>query len=296
MSYRKLSLTLSLPVLSLVASAAWAQGQQPDFSAVQIKVHQVSGNVYYLEGQGGNVGILVGDDGVLMIDDQFAPLSEKLTAAIRTLSNKPIRMLVNTHIHGDHTGGNANFGAMGIDIVAHDNVRVRLAKGVNGGAPSPAVALPVVTFGDSLSLHLNGENIEIAKLPPAHTDGDSYIRFTGADVIHAGDVFRTVGYPGVDFGNGGTVKGTIAALQALVDAAGPNTKILPGHGVVSTRDDVAAFRDLTIELQKRFTDLIRQGMTLEQVVAAKPTADLDAKYGSSERLIPAFYNAVKAEL
>jgi cyclase len=296
MSYRKLSLTLSLPVLSLAASAVLAQGQQPDFSAVQIKVHQVSGNVYYLEGQGGNVGILIGDDGVLMIDDQFAPLSEKLTAAIRTLSNKPIRMLVNTHIHGDHTGGNANFGAMGIDIVAHDNVRVRLAKGVNGGAPSPAVALPVVTFGDTLSLHLNGENIEIAKLPPAHTDGDSYIRFANADVIHAGDVFRTVGYPGVDFGNGGTVKGTIAALQALVDAAGPNTKILPGHGVVSTRDDVAAFRDLTVELQKRFTDLIRQGMTLEQVVAAKPTADLDAKYGSSERLIPAFYNAVKAEL
>jgi glyoxylase-like metal-dependent hydrolase (beta-lactamase superfamily II) len=296
MSYRKLSLTLSLPVLSLAASAAWGQGQQPDFSAVQIKVHQVSGNVYYLEGQGGNVGILIGDDGVLMIDDQFAPLSEKLTAAIRTLSNKPIRMLVNTHLHGDHTGGNANFGAMGIDIVAHDNVRVRLAKGVNGGAPSPAVALPVVTFGDAMSLHLNGETIEIAKLPPAHTDGDSYIRFTNADVIHAGDVFRTVGYPGVDFGNGGTVKGTIAALQALFDAAGPNTKILPGHGAVSTRDDVAAFRDLTIELQKRFTDLIRQGMTLEQVVAAKPTADLDAKYGSSERLIPAFYNAVKAEL
>ena len=205
-------------------------------------------------------------------------------------------MLVNTHIHGDHTGGNANFGAMGIDIVAHDNVRMRLARGVNGGPPSPVVALPVVTFGDSMSLHLNGETIEVAKLPPAHTDGDSYIRFANADVIHAGDVFRTVGYPGVDFGNGGTVKGTIAALQALIDAAGPNTKILPGHGVVSSRDDVIAFRDLTIELQKRFTDLIRQGMTLEQVVAAKPTADLDAKYGSSERLIPAFYNAVKAEL
>jgi glyoxylase-like metal-dependent hydrolase (beta-lactamase superfamily II) len=286
----------SLPVVLLAVGPAFAQGQQQDFAAVQIKTHQVSGNVYYLEGQGGKVGVLVGDDGVLMIDDQFAPLSEKLLAAIRALSDKPIKILVNTHVHGDHTGGNENFGKMGIDIVAHDNVRVRLARGVNDGPPSPAVALPVVTYGDTMSLHLNGDTITIGKLPPAHTDGDSYIRFATANVIHAGDVFRTVGYPGVDFNNGGSVKGTIEALQALVDMAGPNTKILPGHGVVSTRDDVAAFRDLAIELQKRFTDLIRQGMTLEQVVAAKPTADIDEKYGSPERLIPAFYNAVKAEL
>ena len=285
----------SLPVALLTVGSALAQGQ-PDFSAVEIKTHQVVGNVYYLEGQGGNVGLLVGDDGVLMIDDQFAPLSEKLLAAIRALSDEPIRMLINSHIHGDHTGGYENFGKMGIDIVAHDNVRVRLARGVNNGPPSPAVALPVVTYGDTMSLHLNGDTVTIGKLPPAHTDGDSYIRFATADVIHAGDVFRTVGYPGVDFNNGGSVKGTIEALQALVDMAGPNTKILPGHGVVSTRDDVAAFRDLAVELQKRFTDLIRQGMTLEQVVAAKPTADLDAQYGSSERLIPAFSNAVNAEL
>jgi glyoxylase-like metal-dependent hydrolase (beta-lactamase superfamily II) len=292
------TLKLSLCSLSalLAAPAAWAQGGQQDFSQVQIKVHAVAGSVHYLEGAGGNVGLLVGDDGVLMIDDQFAPLSEKLVAAIRTLSNKDIRMLINTHIHGDHTGGNENFGKMGIDIVAHDNVRMRLARGVNNGPPSPAAALPVVTYGDKMSLHLNGETITIGKLPPSHTDGDSYIHFANADVIHAGDVFRTIGYPGVDFNNGGTVKGTIEALQALYDLAGPNTKILPGHGVVSTRQDVAAFRDLTIELQKRFTDLIRQGMTLEQVVAAKPAADLEAKYGSSERLIPAFYNAVKAEL
>jgi glyoxylase-like metal-dependent hydrolase (beta-lactamase superfamily II) len=289
--------SLALCSLAFAGGAAFAQAPpQPDFAAVQIKVHQVSGDVYYLEGQGGNVGLLVGDDGVLMIDDQFAPLSEKLVAAIRTISDQPIRMLVNTHIHGDHTGGNANFGAMGIDIVAHDNVRVRLARGVNGGAPAPAVALPVVTFGDTMSLHLNGETVTVGKLPPAHTDGDSYIRFANADVIHAGDVFRTVGYPGVDANNGGTVKGTIEALQALVDLAGPNTKILPGHGVVTTREEVAAFRELTIELQKRMSDLIRQGMTLEQVVAAKPTADLDEKYGDSARLLPAFYNALKAEL
>jgi glyoxylase-like metal-dependent hydrolase (beta-lactamase superfamily II) len=305
MSNRTLKLALwSLPVAVLPAAAAFALGQQ-DFSQVQIKVHAVAGSVHYLEGQGGNVGVLVGDDGVLMIDDQFAPLSEKLTAAIRTLSQKPIRMLVNTHIHGDHTGGNENFGKMGIDIVAHDNVRVRLARGVNNQPPSPAVALPVVTYGDTMKLHLNGETITIGKLPPAHTDGDSYIHFASADVIHAGDVFRTTGYPGVDGNNGGTVKGTIDALQALVDMAGPSTKVIPGHGVISTRDDVAAFRTNTIEAQRRITDLINQGMTVEQVVAANPTADLATKFATSgpapdetatERFLTGFYNAVKAEL
>jgi glyoxylase-like metal-dependent hydrolase (beta-lactamase superfamily II) len=294
----------SLPVALFAVGSAFAQAQQ-DFSTVQIKTHQVSGNVYYLEGQGGNVGLLIGDDGVLMIDDQFAPLSEKLQAAIKALSNKPIRMLINTHVHGDHTGGNENFGKLGIDIVAHDNVRVRLAKGVNGGAPSPAIALPVVTYGDMISMHLNGETITIGKLPPAHTDGDSYIHFAKADVIHCGDVFRTTGYPGVDGGNGGTVKGTIDALQALVDMAGPNTKILPGHGVVSTRADVARFRENTIEAQRRITGLSKKGMTLEQVLAANPTADLAPKFVTTgpqpdkvatDRFLTAFYNAVKSEL
>lgn len=295
MSNRKPLLALGTLFALVCSGAALAQGQT-DFSAVQVKVHKVAGNFYYLEGQGGNVGVLAGDDGVLMIDDQFAPLTEKLVAAVRTISDKPIKLLVNTHIHGDHTGGNANIGAMGIEIIAHDNVRLRLAQGVNGGEPSPAVALPVITYGDMLSVHMNGEDIEIGKLPPAHTDGDSYIRFPKADVIHVGDVFRTVGYGVVDAGNGGSVKGTIAALQAVIDMAGPNTKIVPGHGVVSTRDDVAALRDTTIELQRRISDMIRQGMTLEQVIAAKPTADLDAKYGSPDRFLPGFYNALKAEL
>jgi len=278
------------------APAAPAAPAQPDFSAVQIKVHQVAGNFYYLEGQGGNVGVLVGDDGVLMIDDQFAPLTGKLIAAVKTISKKPIKMLVNTHVHGDHTGGNENIGKMGIEIVAHDNVRARLVKGVNGAPPSPAVGLPVVTFGDAIALHFDGEDLEVAKLPPAHTDGDSYIKLTKADVIHVGDVFRTVGYPIVDGPNGGTVKGTLAALQKIIDMAGPNTKILPGHGVVSTREDIAAFRDLVASLQTKVGDMIKQGMTLEQVLAAKPTADLDAKLGPSERFLTLFYNALKTEL
>jgi cyclase len=301
----------SLPI-GLLASSAFAQAPAPaaapaapDFSKVEIKPHQVSGNVYYLEGQGGNVGVLVGEDGVLMIDDQFAPLTDKIMAAVKKLSSKPVRLLVNTHVHGDHTGGNENVGKLGINIMAHDNVRVRLAKGVNGGAPAPAVALPMMTFGDKVSLHIGGEDVEVGKLPAAHTDGDVYIRFPKADVLHVGDVFRTVGYPGVDGGNGGTVKGTIDALQMIVDLSGPNTKIIPGHGIPVTRAEVAAFRANTIEAQKRVTELIKQGMTVEQVVAANPTADLGAKFATSgpapdavatQRFLTGFYNALKSEL
>jgi cyclase len=306
-------LLCSLPV-GLLASSAFAQSAAPaaaappaapDFSKVEIKPHQVAGNVYYLEGQGGNVGVLVGDDGVLMIDDQFAPLTDKIMAAVKKLSTKPVRLLVNTHVHGDHTGGNENVGKLGINIMAHDNVRVRLAKGVNGGAPAPSVALPMMTFGDKVALHLGGEDIEVGKLPNAHTDGDVYIRFTKADVIHVGDVFRTVGFPGVDGNNGGTVKGTIDALQMIVDLAGPNTKIIPGHGVPVTRAEVAAFRTNTIEAQRRVSDLIKQGMTVEQVVAANPTADLGAKFATTgpapdaaatQRFLTGFYNALKSEL
>ena len=240
-----------------------------------------------------------------MIDDQFAPLTDKIMAAVKKLSTKPVRLLVNTHVHGDHTGGNENIGKLGISIMAHDNVRVRLAKGVNGGAPAPAVALPMMTFGDKVSLHLDGEDIEVGKLPPAHTDGDVYIRFPKADVIHVGDVFRTVGFPGVDGANGGTVKGTIDALQMIVDMAGPNTKIIPGHGVVVSKAEVAAFRANTIEAQQRVSALIKQGMTVEQVIAANPVADLAAKFATSgpvpdaaatARFYTQFYGALKSEL
>jgi cyclase len=235
----------------------------------------------------------------------FAPLTDKLVAAIKTLSTKPLRLLVNTHVHGDHTGGNENFGKLGVNIMAHDNVRVRLVQGGNGVAPAPSVALPMVTFGDKVSLHLNGEDIEVGKLPNAHTDGDIFVRFRNADVIHVGDVFRTVGYPGVDGANGGTVKGTIDALQMIVDMAGPNTKIIPGHGVVSNRADVVAFRANTIAAQERVSALIKQGLTVEQVIAANPAGDLGAKFATSapppnaaatQRFYQQLYGALKSEL
>lgn len=276
---------------SLVLAAA-AQAQQ-DFSAVEVQVHEVAGSVYYLEGAGGNVGVLIGDDGVFMVDDQFAPLSDKLVAAIRTISNGPIRFLVNTHIHGDHNGGNENFAALGVTIMAHDNVRARMA---NGESPRAMEGRPILTYGDAVNLHFNGEDVALIKVPAAHTDGDTIVHFPSADVIHAGDVFRTTGYPGVDAGNGGTVGGTLQALQMIIDLAGPNTQIVPGHGVPASRADVIEFRDMVAEVQRRISGLIEQGMTVEQVVAANATADLDERWGSFERFLPGFYQALKSEM
>jgi cyclase len=295
-----------LGALALLAVPALVQAQGgQDFSKVEIKTNKVSNNFYTLDGQGGTIGVLTGSDGVFQVDGQFAPLSEKIAAAIRQVSSgNTAKFLVNTHVHGDHTGGNENVGKMGINILAHENVRVRLIQGVNGAAPAPAVALPLITFADKVSLHLDGEDIEIGKFPPAHTDGDSYIRFPKADAIHVGDVFRTTGYPVVDGNNGGTVKGTIDALQMIINMAGPNTKILPGHGVVVNRDQVASFRAAVIEARNRVSAAIKQGMTLQQVVAANPTADLAPKFATTgdppnamatERFLTQFYNALKTE-
>jgi glyoxylase-like metal-dependent hydrolase (beta-lactamase superfamily II) len=283
------SLCLAAAALSFAGSAL----AQQDFSAVEVKVHEVASNFYYLEGAGGNAGILVGDDGVVMVDDQFAPLSDKLVAAIRTVSSGPIRFLINTHIHGDHNGGNENFAAMGAAIMAHDNVRTRM---VNAEMPRPPAGRPVITFGDTVSLHLNDQDINVVKVPPAHTDGDSIVHFPAIDVIHTGDVFRTTGYPGVDDGNGGTVGGTLEALQVIIDLAGPNTRIVPGHGVPASRAEVVEFRDMVAEVQNRISRLIQQGMTVEQVLAADATADLDERWGSFERFLPGFYAALKKEM
>jgi glyoxylase-like metal-dependent hydrolase (beta-lactamase superfamily II) len=277
---------------ALLAQAAAAQNQQQDFSSVEIKVHKVADRVYYLEGRGGNVGLSVGDDGVVMVDDQFAPLSDKIIAAIRTISSKDIRFLVNTHVHGDHTGGNENFGKMGVPILAQENVRLRLAK---SGGPNGAAALPVLTYADGITLHLNGEDIRVVRLPPAHTDGDSMIEFTGSNAIHVGDVFRTTGYPVIDVNNGGSAKGTLEALAKVLEAAGPETKLIPGHGEVSSREDVRAFRDMVQQVYDRVSGMIKQGMTLEQVAAAKPTAQFDARWGDPARFLQGLYQSIQNE-
>jgi cyclase len=282
-------LAVATPAM-ILNQACLAQGQ--DFSTVEIRVHPVQGNINYLEGSGGNIGVLAGDDGVVMIDNQFAPLSDKIVAAIRTLSDAPIQLIVNTHIHGDHNGGNENFSEMGVAIVAHDNVRTRILE---SDPPRPDSARPVITYTDRVSFYLNGETINVIKVPAAHTDGDSIVHFVDSNVIHAGDVFRTTGYPGVDATNGGSVNGTVSALDVIVRLSDFNTKIVPGHGVVATRDDVIEFRDMVIEVRERILDLLDQNMTVEQIVAAAPTADLDERWGSFERFLPGFVQALAAE-
>lgn len=256
---------------------------QQDFSNVEIIPHHVSGSVYYLEGSGGNIGLSIGEDGVVMIDDQYAPLTDRIVAAIRQLNDGEIRFLINTHVHGDHTGGNENFGKMGVQILARDSVRVRL------NAQSPAAALPMLTYSDAITIHLNGEEVYAFPVPPAHTDGDTFIQFRDADVIHAGDVFRTTAFPVIDTNNGGTLVGTLQALGILIGACGPNTKIVPGHGVVSSRADVIGFRDMVLDVQSRVAPMVAQGMSYAQVAAANPTAAYNDRYGNPERFLRAVY-------
>jgi glyoxylase-like metal-dependent hydrolase (beta-lactamase superfamily II) len=264
----------------LLPCDASAQGR---FDNVEVVAHHVAGSFYYLAGQGGNIGVSVGEDGIVMIDDQFAPLTDKILAAIRGISDGEIRFLINTHVHGDHTGGNENLGRLGVLILARDEVRIRLA------AQSPKDALPVLTYSGAITLHVNGGEVHAAPLPPGHTDGDSYIHFRDDDVIHVGDVFRTVAFPVIDRNNGGTLDGTIQALAMLAGMGGPNTIYVPGHGEVSTREDVVEFRDMVITVKDRVAALVENGAAYEQVVAASTTAEWEDRWGDPERFLTAVY-------
>lgn len=259
---------------------------QRDFSDVRIVPHHVAGTVYYLEGQGGNIGLTAGEDGVVMIDDQFAPLTDRILAAIGELTDGDVRFVINTHVHPDHTGGNENLGRMGITILARDEVRVRLM------GQSPRAALPILTYSDTITIHLNGEEARVVPLPPAHTDGDSFIHFRGSDAILVGDVFRTTAYPVIDLANGGSLDGTIDALGILIGTAGPSTLLVPGHGVPSTREDVTVFRDMILDVKERVSALVAQGMNYDQVAARNPTAAYDAQWGDPERFLRAVYAEV----
>jgi len=257
---------------------------------VEIIPHHVAGSVYYLEGRGGNIGLSIGEDGVVMIDDQFAPLTERILTAIRGLNDGEIRFVINTHVHGDHTGGNENLGKLGILILARDEVRVRLE------AQSPRDALPVLTYSDAITIHLNGEEVFAFPVPPAHTDGDTFIHFVDSDVIHSGDVFRTTAYPVIDTNNGGTLDGTLQALGLLIGSAGPDTIILPGHGVPSTRMDVMAFRDMILDVKGRVESMLAAGRSYDDVAAANPTAAYNDQYGDPDRFLRAVYTELGGEL
>lgn len=278
------------------------QQQQPDFSKIEIKTTKIADDFYTLEGQGGTISVLIGPEGILLVDSQFAPLTEKLVAAIKKISNKPIRFLVNTHVHGDHTGGNENFAKLGATIFSRDQLRDRLARprpAADGtpGKPAPAQALPVVTYDGPVSIHLNGEDVRLLPIRNAHTDGDTLVQFVNHDILATGDYYRSVGFPYVDLINGGSLKGLIDGLGATIGRAGPNTKIIPGHGPITDRNGVIAHRDFILALRDKVSALIAQSKSLEDVIAAKPTAEFEAQIPqaqNSERLIKWLYTEVKA--
>jgi cyclase len=294
-------LALSFAALATFANFSYAQAPQPDFSKVEIKTTKISDNFYTLEGQGGTIGVLAGPDGVFMVDSQFAPLSEKIAAAIHQISDKPIRFLVNTHVHGDHTGGNANFAAMGATIFARDELRYRLmhpSPAANGtpGTPAPAAALPVVTYEGPVTFHMDGEVVQLIPIRRAHTDGDTLVHFVRNDVLMTGDYFRSIQFPNIDRVNGGSLNGMLEGLGMTIGMAGPNTKIIPGHGPMVDRAALIAHRDMILAIRDKVAALVREGKSVDEVLAAKPTSDFDSipnGPATSERFVRQLYAELK---
>ncbi len=272
---------LAVTAVSLVTSPLAAQSTRD----VKIKPVKVADGVYMLTGSGGNIGLSVGDDGVFMIDDQFAPLTEKILAAVSQLSREPVRFLVNTHWHGDHVGGNENMGKAGAIIIAHDNVRKRMSTdqfmaAFDRSVPaSPAGALPVVTFTDAVTFHFNDEELHVFHVTNAHTDGDAIIHFREANVFHMGDTFFNGMYPLIDTGSGGSIDGMIEAADQVLARANRRTKFIPGHGPLGGRKDLRAYRDMLKTVSERIHKMVDDGKSRAEVIAAKPTSKLDGKWG-----------------
>jgi cyclase len=270
-------------------------GAQADFSKVEIATEKLGPNLYMLSGSagldanhqdaaGGRIGVLAGPDGIFMVDAQYAPLTDKIVAAVRRISPAPIRYLVNTHIHIDHTGGNANFAKMGATILAREELREEMLHPPPLANGNPALLrdpanLPVITYGmgPPVKLHMNGETIDLIPVRAAHTGGDTMVRFENANVMMIGDFYRNYGYPYIDIANGGSLKGMLEALDAMMKIAGPNTKLVPGHGTIITRNDLVPYRDMILSVRSKVQALIAQGKTQAEVVAAKVTQPFDAK-------------------
>jgi len=276
-----------------VSLGAWAQGQGIDYSKIEILTEKIAPNLYMLSGSagadpghqdaaGGRIGVLAGPDGIFMVDAQYAQITDKVVAAIRKISSEPIRFLVNTHVHGDHTAGNANFVKMGALLFAREELREEMSRPpaagnqASGGDPA---RLPVVTYGmgDPVKLRMNGEIVDLIPVRAAHTGGDTMIRFENADAIMIGDFYRNYGYPFIDTNNGGTLKGALEALDATMKLAGPNTRLVPGHGTIINRTDIVPYRDMILGVQSKVQQMISQGKSEQEVLAAKVTAPYDAK-------------------
>ncbi|MBI2401942.1 MAG: MBL fold metallo-hydrolase [Gemmatimonadetes bacterium] len=260
----------------IAAGTSPAAGQ--NFDTVQIRTHPLAPGVYMLQGAGGNIGLAVGDDAVFVVDDQFAPLTPKILAAIAAITPRPVRFVLNTHWHFDHTGGNENLGEAGALVVAHENVRRRMAVGqfieaVNRQEPPARPgALPVVTFTQGVTFHINGDSVVVQHVPPAHTDGDAIVFFTRANVMHMGDLFVSAGLPLVDLSSGGSIHGVIGAAELALGMANADTRIIPGHGPLADRARLQAFHDMLVDLRARVGAEVAAGQTVEQVLAADLTA------------------------
>jgi glyoxylase-like metal-dependent hydrolase (beta-lactamase superfamily II) len=278
-----------------LSGAAWAQTPPaasppapPDFSKVEIKTTDLGDHVYMLEGQGGNITVAVAKDGIIMVDGEYAPLHDKIRAAIATVSNQPIKYLVNTHFHGDHTGGNEPFAKDGVAIVAEVNVKNRLAAGTTNGLtgvqtpPAPPAALPAKTYTGSFKIRLNGRVADLKHIANAHTDGDTYIWFKTANVLSTGDTFTNGRYPNIDFANGGNIKGMIAATDAYLKLTNAKTRIVPGHGPIADKAALTEYRTMLVTARDRMAKLVKEGKSEDDVVAAKPFSDLDAKWAPTE--------------
>ena len=280
----------------LALSCAGVARAQEDWDAVEVQAVPIAGSVHMLVGRGGNIGVSVGVDGTILVDDQFAPLTDKIVAAVQTITSDPVRFIINTHFHGDHTGGNENFGKRGSIITAHENVRLRMSteqvRKVLRQDTTPAAppdALPKITFADEVTFHWNGDTIRVFHVDNAHTDGDSIIHFTNADVFHMGDTFFRGRYPFIDVDSGGNVNGIIAAADRVLTMTRPTSKILPGHGELATPADLRGYRDMLTDIRDRVQALIDQGKSIDEVVAAKPAAKYDAQFGENESFVQSVF-------
>jgi len=294
---------LPAAALAILAVPAQAQLQAPD---TQVRTEKVAEGIYVLFGNGGNVGVSAGPDGVFIIDDQYAPMTPALSAAIAEISDSPVRFVINTHWHGDHTGGNENFGKMGAVVIAHDNVRARMSvpqamEFFKRAVPaSPPGALPVITFSDSVSLHLNGDDVRVIHVADAHTDGDAIIHFRKANVIHAGDTFFNGWYPFIDADSGGSIAGLMAAIDAMLALSDDGTRIIAGHGPVAGKAELEAYRKMLVETVTRIRTLRAEGKTADEIVAAAPNAaDYDKTWATAfinpERYVRMIVNLVERE-
>ncbi len=288
----------SLVALALVGISS-SLGAQTNYDTVQVRAVQLSPGLHVLFGAGGNIGLSTGADGTFVIDDQFAPLTPKIVAAIRTITDRPVKFVINTHWHGDHTGGNENLGNAGALIVAHDNVRKRMSvdqfmAALNQKVPAaPRAALPVVTFSDAVTFHINGDSVTVTHVSPAHTDGDAIVHFLKANAVHMGDVFNNTGLPFIDRSSGGSVFGIIKAADQVYAMTDAQTRIVPGHGQVTDRNRLKAWRDAVSTVTERVQREVRAGKTIEQVLAMKLSAEFEKEWpGGHERFVRAVFDEV----